>query len=210
MPFTNLIPSRNLQIFSYEDIDHFRSGIRDTNVDIVPLANFNGDLGQAVLTLPGCTVYLLRTFPRIVRSAIGGGGTFFLFSLRDAPAVIFNGKEAVPSSFTFARGPAEYRAVEREPGYYAAIAFSSRMEAKDGSMGFDFAGTYGKIVPQKLIEYTFGGRATQVEFTEGPQGVNVRVTFDAEATHSEEQQRGGWQAILNNFARHVETLQRAA
>ena len=89
-------------------------------------------------------------------------------------------------------------------------AFSSRMEAKDGSMGFDFAGTYGKIVPQKLIEYTFGGRATQVEFTEGPQGVNVRVTFDAEATHSEEQQRGGWQAILNNFARHVETLQRAA
>ena len=89
-------------------------------------------------------------------------------------------------------------------------AFSSRMEAKDGSMGFDFAGTYGKIVPQKLIEYTFGGRATQVEFTEGPQGVNVRVTFDAEATHSEEQQRDGWQAILNNFARHVETLQRVA
>ena len=89
-------------------------------------------------------------------------------------------------------------------------AFSSRMEAKDGSMGFDFAGTYGKIVPQKLIEYTFGGRATQVEFTEGPQAVNVRVTFDAEATHSEEQQRDGWQAILNNFARHVETLQRVA
>jgi AraC-like DNA-binding protein len=130
MPFTDLVPSQNLQIFSYEDIDHFRHGFRDGNVDIVPLANFNGDLGQAVLSLPGCTVYLLRTFPRIVRSAIGGGGTFFLFSLRDAPAVIFNGKEAVPSSFTFARGPAEYRAVEREPGYYAAIAFSSRMESR--------------------------------------------------------------------------------
>ena len=89
-------------------------------------------------------------------------------------------------------------------------AFSSRMEAKDGSMGFDFAGTYGKIVPQKLIEYTFGGRTARVEFTDGPQGVNVRVTFDAEGTHSEEQQRDGWQAILNNFARHVETLQRVA
>ncbi len=130
MPFTDLIPSRNLQIFSYEDIDHFRSGIRGANVDIVPLANFNGDLGQAVLSLPGCTVYLLRTFPRIVRSALEGAGTFFLFSLRDAPSVIFNGKEPVPSSFTFARGPAEYRAVEREPGYYAAIAFPSRMESR--------------------------------------------------------------------------------
>jgi AraC family ethanolamine operon transcriptional activator len=130
MPFTDLIPSRNLQIFSYEDIDHFRHGFRDANVDIVPLANFNGDLGQAVLSLPGCTVYLLRTFPRIVRSTLVGAGSFFLFSLRDAPAVIFNGKEAPPSSFTFARGPAEYRAVEREPGYYAAIAFASQVEGR--------------------------------------------------------------------------------
>jgi uncharacterized protein YndB with AHSA1/START domain len=89
-------------------------------------------------------------------------------------------------------------------------AFSSRMEAKDGSMGFDFAGTYTKIVPQKLIEYKFGGRTAQVQFTEGPKGVEVRVTFDAETTHSEEQQRGGWQAILDNFARYVENLQRAA
>lgn len=87
--------------------------------------------------------------------------------------------------------------------------FSSRMEAKDGSMGFDFAGTYTRIVPHKRIEYAFGDRAAQVEFTDGPKGVNVRVTFDAETTHSEEQQRGGWQAILNNFARHVEKLHRA-
>ncbi|RTL80252.1 MAG: ATPase [Hyphomicrobiales bacterium] len=83
-------------------------------------------------------------------------------------------------------------------------AFSSRMEAKDGSMSFDFAGTYTKIVPQKLIEYAFGDRKAEVEFTDGVKGVNVRVTFDPETTHSEEQQRGGWQAILNNFARHVE------
>jgi AraC family ethanolamine operon transcriptional activator len=130
MPFTNLVPSQHLQIFSYEDIDHFRHGFRDANVDIVPLANFNGDLGQAVLSLPGCTVYLLRTFPRIVRSALGNAGSFFLFSLRDAPSVIFNGKESMPSSFTFARAPAEYRAVEREPGFYAAIAFASRMEGR--------------------------------------------------------------------------------
>jgi uncharacterized protein YndB with AHSA1/START domain len=83
-------------------------------------------------------------------------------------------------------------------------AFSSRMEAKDGSMGFDFAGTYTKVVPHKLIEYSFGDRTAQVEFDDGPKGVTVRVTFDSEATHSVEQQRDGWQAILNNFARHVE------
>lgn len=83
--------------------------------------------------------------------------------------------------------------------------FSSRMEAKDGSMGFDFAGTYTNIVEQELIEYTFGDRTAQVEFADTPHGVRVRVTFDSESTHAIELQRGGWQAILNNFARHVET-----
>jgi uncharacterized protein YndB with AHSA1/START domain len=81
--------------------------------------------------------------------------------------------------------------------------FSSRMEAKDGSMGFDFAGTYTKIVEHKLIEYSFGDRSAQVEFTDNPEGVKVRVTFDGESTHSIEQQRDGWQAILNNFSKHV-------
>jgi uncharacterized protein YndB with AHSA1/START domain len=83
-------------------------------------------------------------------------------------------------------------------------AFSSRMEAKDGSMGFDFAGTYTKIVPHKLIECVFGDRSLQVEFIEIPGGVTVRETFDAEDTHSIEQQRDGWQAILDRFAHHVE------
>lgn len=81
--------------------------------------------------------------------------------------------------------------------------FSSRMEAKDGSFGFDFAGTYTKIVEHKLIAYSFGGRIAQVEFAEEGGEVKVRVTFDAEATHSVEEQRAGWQAILDNFARHV-------
>ena len=82
--------------------------------------------------------------------------------------------------------------------------FCSRMEAKDGSMGFDFAGTYTKIVSHKLIEYSFGDRTAQVEFNDEPTGVRVRVAFDGESTHSNEQQRDGWQAILNNFTRHVE------
>ena len=86
--------------------------------------------------------------------------------------------------------------------------FSSRMEAKDGSMGFDFAGTYTKIVEHQLIEYSFGDRMAQIEFAEGANGVKVTVTFDTESSHTEEQQREGWQAILNNFKRHVETKSR--
>ncbi|MBX9584185.1 MAG: SRPBCC family protein [Gemmataceae bacterium] len=82
--------------------------------------------------------------------------------------------------------------------------FSSRMEAKDGSAGFDFAGTYTKVVPHERIEFTFGDRVAVVEFIPGDRGVTVRETFDAEGTHTPEQQRAGWQAILDRFARHVE------
>ncbi len=81
--------------------------------------------------------------------------------------------------------------------------FSSRMEAKDGSFGFDFEGVYTQVVPHRLIEYAFGERKASVEFIDGPGGVAVTVTFDSEPSHSEEQQRSGWQAILDNFARHV-------
>lgn len=81
--------------------------------------------------------------------------------------------------------------------------FSSRMEAKDGSFGFDFEGQYTRVEEPKFIEYEFGGRVGQVEFLEGPAGVTVKVTFDAEETHSKEQQREGWQAILDSFGRHV-------
>lgn len=84
-------------------------------------------------------------------------------------------------------------------------AFSSRMEAKDGSFGFDFAGTYTKVVPHRLIEMDFGGRTAVVEFIPENGKVLVRETFDAEDTHSIEQQRQGWQAILDRFARHVES-----
>ena len=83
--------------------------------------------------------------------------------------------------------------------------FSSRMEAKDGSFGFDFAGTYTRIVTNELIEYSFGERHAKVEFIQDPADVKVRVSFDAEASHSIDQQRDGWQAILNRFSQYVMT-----
>lgn len=82
-------------------------------------------------------------------------------------------------------------------------AFSSRMEARDGSMGFDFTGTYTKIIPHELIAYSFGDRMAQITFKESSQGVVVRVTFDSEPTNSIEQQRAGWQSILDNFKRYL-------
>jgi uncharacterized protein YndB with AHSA1/START domain len=83
--------------------------------------------------------------------------------------------------------------------------FSARMEARDGSFGFDFEGTYTRVVPRKLIEYRMDDERTcKVEFVEEAGGVLVRETFDAETENAPEMQREGWQAILDNFARHVE------
>ena len=83
--------------------------------------------------------------------------------------------------------------------------FCARMEAKDGSEGFDFEGTYTRVVPRRLIEYRMhDGREVSVEFSEQPGRVLVRETFDAETQNAPEMQRQGWQAILDNFARHVE------
>ena len=83
--------------------------------------------------------------------------------------------------------------------------FSARMEAKDGSEGFDFEGTYTRVVPKKLIEYRMDdAREVKIEFVEEAGKVLVRETFDAETQNAPELQRQGWQAILDNFARHVE------
>ena len=87
----------------------------------------------------------------------------------------------------------------------AGGTFVSRMEAKDGSFGFDFAGTYTKVVPHERIEYSFGDRIGIVEFTSDHGRTIVRSTFDAEAQHPVDQQRAGWQAILDNFGQHVES-----
>lgn len=84
--------------------------------------------------------------------------------------------------------------------------FSARMEAKDGSMGFDFEGTYTKIIPQERIEYSFGDRHAVITFKPQGDAVDVSVSFDPETMHPVEMQRDGWQAILNNFARHAETV----
>ncbi len=83
--------------------------------------------------------------------------------------------------------------------------FLSRMEAKDGSAGFDFGGVYNEIRINEYIEYTIGdGRIVKIIFTASGNQTILVESFEAENTHSLEQQRNGWQAILNNFKNYTE------
>lgn len=90
--------------------------------------------------------------------------------------------------------------------------FNSRMEAKDGSAGFDFEGTYNTVKTNEQIEYTMDdGRKVNVLFSVVKENnsdsykTKVEIEFDAEQTHSLEMQKEGWQSILNNFKTYVET-----
>ena len=83
--------------------------------------------------------------------------------------------------------------------------FRTTMAAKDGSFSFDFGGVYSNVVPQSVIEYGMeDGRIVQVTFTEHGESTTVTEIFDAEQTNPADMQRDGWQAILNNFKKHVE------
>jgi uncharacterized protein YndB with AHSA1/START domain len=84
-------------------------------------------------------------------------------------------------------------------------AYSARMEAKDGSFGFDFEATYNEIVEGEKFTYTMpDSRVVQVTFNEIGAKTEVTITFDAETENSIELQRNGWQAILNNFKKYTE------
>jgi len=84
-------------------------------------------------------------------------------------------------------------------------SFLSRMEAKDGSFGFDFGGIYDAITIHEYIEYTIGdGRKVNVTFTADGDKTKVAERFEAESTHSIEMQQGGWQNILDSFKKYTE------
>lgn len=83
--------------------------------------------------------------------------------------------------------------------------FNYRMEARDGSAGFDFEGTFTQVEAPRLLAYRMDDdREVEVRFVANAQGVTVTEIFDAEDMNPAEMQRGGWQAILDRFAQHVE------
>lgn len=84
--------------------------------------------------------------------------------------------------------------------------FSTTMAAKDGSFSFDFGGIYTKVENHKTIEYTIAdGRKVKISFVQDGNQTKVVETFEPENENPEEMQRGGWQAILDNFKKHAET-----
>jgi uncharacterized protein YndB with AHSA1/START domain len=85
--------------------------------------------------------------------------------------------------------------------------FSATMAAKDGSFSFDFGGTHQKVKNHEVIESVMGdGRIMKVSFMATPTGTKVVESFEAESENPIDMQREGWQAILNNFKNHTETL----
>jgi uncharacterized protein YndB with AHSA1/START domain len=85
--------------------------------------------------------------------------------------------------------------------------FLSRMEAKDGSFGFDFSGTYDEVKLFETIAYTLDDdRKVKINFTSEGNQTKVTETFEAEGTNSIEMQKTGWQAILDNVKKYVEEI----
>ena len=85
--------------------------------------------------------------------------------------------------------------------------FSARMEAKDGSVGFDFGGVFNVIKTNEYIETTLGdGRKVEIHFSVEGDKTKVIETFEAETENSIELQKGGWQAILDNFKKYTESI----
>jgi uncharacterized protein YndB with AHSA1/START domain len=93
--------------------------------------------------------------------------------------------------------------------------FTTRMEARDGSFGFDLTAQYTEVTPMKSMSYTLGemkeyfldaGRVVDITLEETPEGVKVTEVFDAEEIHPADMQIAGWSAILENLKKHVESL----
>lgn len=84
--------------------------------------------------------------------------------------------------------------------------FCYRMEARDGSAGFDYEGTYREVKPNQHISYTLDdGRKVDIHFKDNGSRTEITESFEADETHSMDMQRQGWQAILDNFKKYVES-----
>jgi uncharacterized protein YndB with AHSA1/START domain len=100
----------------------------------------------------------------------------------------------------------DWHAPRAENDLRAGGSFLTRMEAKDGSFGFDFGGVYDEVKPNELISYTLGdGRKVTITFISQDNSTKVIETFDAESTNPVDMQRAGWQAFMDNFKAYSES-----
>ncbi len=125
----------------------------------------------------------------------------------DAPVVKVWEKWSTPADITqWCAASDDWHAPHAENDLREGGEFKTVMAAKDGSFKFDFGGVYNKVKENENIEYEMGdGRRVQILFEKvGNNQTKVTETFEMENTHPEDVQRGGWQAILNNFKKYTE------
>ncbi|AZN41692.1 SRPBCC family protein [Paenibacillus albus] len=104
---------------------------------------------------------------------------------------------------------ADWHAPRAENDLRVGGNFLTRMEARDGSMGFDFSGIYDEVKLHETISYTLGdGRKVDIAFVDQGDATKLIEIFDAETMHPVEFQQAGWQAIIDNFKRYVEESER--
>lgn len=100
---------------------------------------------------------------------------------------------------------ADWHAPRAENDLRVGGRFMTRMEAKDGSAGFDFGGTYTEVLPEERIGYVMDdGRKVAITFADKDGGTEVTEAFDPETENAPERQKEGWQAILENFRKYTE------
>jgi uncharacterized protein YndB with AHSA1/START domain len=104
-------------------------------------------------------------------------------------------------------GSADWHTPKAENDLRTGGKFLTRMEAKDGSFGFDFGGVYDNVKTNELIEYTMDdSRKVNILFAQTGNGIKITETFEAEDINPIEMQQEGWQTILNNFKNYTESL----
>jgi uncharacterized protein YndB with AHSA1/START domain len=106
----------------------------------------------------------------------------------------------------WATGSADWHTPRAENDLRVGGKFNTRMEAKDGSAGFDFVGTYTEVVPHQRIAYTMDdSRKVETTFAQKGDAVRITTAFDPENENPIDMQRTGWQTILDNFKKHIES-----
>jgi AraC family ethanolamine operon transcriptional activator len=129
MLIRSLSPSPALKTFSYTDLDHFRQAFRLVDVQFTPTCR-TASAEQAILSLPGCEVYLLRTFPRLVDAVLGKGCTFVGITMADDFPYRFNGLEKDRAALSLGCGGGGYKSLESQGCYSAAVIFNPPIDER--------------------------------------------------------------------------------
>lgn len=128
MTFASLSTSAALEVHRYSGVDDFRHAFRFMPVEQVPISVANVAPTQWILRLPGCEVYFLIAFPRLIDACVPKNHLMIMFTMEEASEAIFNGVAVQPRLVGFLRGPCDYRIVEPVARMSAVIHFNSPMD----------------------------------------------------------------------------------